>query len=62
VRQAGEFPLCGYYAAAFARILDGLAVSARARIDTCRGVGGASCRLSVDVQPVRLEREPAAAA
>jgi len=62
VRRAGEFPLCVYYAAAFARILEGLAVSARASIDACRGVGETVCRLSVDVNRVRLEREPAAAA
>jgi hypothetical protein len=62
VRHPGASPLCGFYAAAFARILERFALSARAPVETCRAAGGAVCSLSVVVGLARLEGDAVAAA
>lgn len=62
VRHASAVPLCGYYAVAFARILERFDLSARARVDTCRAAGGPVCILSVVVGAARQEGDAAAAA
>ncbi len=62
VRRAGTVPLCGFYAAAFARILERFELSARAQIDACRAAGAPVCSLSVVVGAARLEGDAAAAA
>jgi hypothetical protein len=61
VRGASPKPLCGFYAAAVARVLQQFAVPADARVETCRAAGGAQgCMMSVAVRQVPAE-EPAAA-
>jgi bacteriochlorophyll 4-vinyl reductase len=57
VREASDLPLCGYYAAAIARVLRLFALAADARVHECRAAGGAGrgCRLSVVVS--RLPRD-----
>ena len=62
VRHPGVAPLCGFYAAAFARILERFALPARVQVDTCRAAGGPGCSLSVVVRGERLEGGAAAAA
>ena len=52
VRQASETPLCGFYAAAIARVLQLLAVPAEAQMLECRASGARrGCSLSVTVRP-----------
>lgn len=61
VREASVLPLCGFYAAAIARVLRLFALAADARVSECRAAGGAGrgCRLSVVVG--RLPRNARAA-
>jgi bacteriochlorophyll 4-vinyl reductase len=40
VREASVLPLCGFYAAAIARVLEQFALRADARVDECRAAGG----------------------
>jgi len=61
VREIGV-PRCGFYAAAFGRILGGLGLEADARVALCRASGGDRCSLSVGVRGVRLEHDAPAAA
>ncbi|MCA1562471.1 MAG: hypothetical protein LC804_20135 [Acidobacteria bacterium] len=62
VREATVLPLCGFYAAAIARILHHFSLRADARVDQCRAAGaGKGCRMSVVVQGARVD-QPAAAA
>jgi hypothetical protein len=61
VRQATVLPLCGFYASAFARVLELFAVRADARVCECRASGGRQgCLMSVDLAAPRAT-EPAAA-
>jgi hypothetical protein len=55
VREASVLPLCGFYAAAIARVLHLFALQANAQVSQCRAAGGSKgCRLSVVVssQPI----------
>jgi bacteriochlorophyll 4-vinyl reductase len=61
VRAASVQPLCGFYAAAIARVLHMFAVPADARVETCRAAGGGQgCLMSVVVREAPAS-EPAAA-
>jgi bacteriochlorophyll 4-vinyl reductase len=61
VRAASVQPLCGFYAAAIARVLQLFAVHADARVETCRAAGGGQgCVMSVVVREAPAS-EPAAA-
>lgn len=61
VREAPVLPLCGFYAAAFARVLQLFALRASARVNECRAGGrGKGCRLSVVASDASAD-EPAAA-
>jgi hypothetical protein len=40
VREASELPLCGFYAAALARVLHLFGLQAEARVDECRAAAG----------------------
>lgn len=51
VRETGPAPLCGFYAAAFARVLDLFALRADAAVTTCRATGADGCTLSIAVRP-----------
>jgi hypothetical protein len=70
VREASVLPLCGFYAAAIARVLELFALRADARVNECRASGASSgrsrtgaerCLLSVVVQGATAD-QPAAAA
>jgi predicted hydrocarbon binding protein len=53
VREPVSLPLCGFYAAAFARLLVLFDLPGRAHVVTCRGTGGALCSLTAAlVEPV----------
>jgi hypothetical protein len=59
VREASALPLCGFYAAAIARVLQQFALRADARVDECRAAGGRKgCQLRIAVQPAGAD-EPA---
>jgi bacteriochlorophyll 4-vinyl reductase len=56
VRERAAHPLCGYYAAVFARLLSLFNLPVRADVVSCRGMGEAACLISVassDRQAVR---------
>jgi predicted hydrocarbon binding protein len=50
VREPSAQPLCEFYAAAFARVLDMLDVPAPTRVTACRGAGERSCHVAVGVR------------
>jgi hypothetical protein len=61
-REATAVPLCGFYAAAIARVLHHFALKADASVHECRAASrGKGCRLSVEIHGARAD-EPAAAA
>jgi hypothetical protein len=47
VREPSANPLCGFYAAAFTRLLALFDLQARAEVVTCRGAGGATCVMQI---------------
>jgi hypothetical protein len=61
-REATAMPLCGFYAAAIARVLQHFSLRAHAEVNECRASSrGRGCRLKVEVQGTNAG-EPAAAA
>ena len=61
-REATAVPLCGFYAAAIARVLHHFSLQADAQVYECRACSrGKGCRLQVDVRAATAG-EPAAAA
>ena len=61
-REATAMPLCGFYAAAIARVLHHFALEADAEVYECRAASrGKGCRLKVEVRGANAG-EPAAAA
>lgn len=61
VRETSVLPLCGFYAAAIARILRLFGLRAEARVTECRAAGGRKgCLMAVVVQGAAAD-EPAAA-
>jgi bacteriochlorophyll 4-vinyl reductase len=63
VREKVDHPLCGFYAAAFTRLLSLFGLRAHAAVVSCRGTGEASCVLTIPlatlVSPAPAEAEPA---
>jgi predicted hydrocarbon binding protein len=57
VRQKAEGPLCGFYAAATARVLRQLNVTADVRITECLAVGGRSCHVAVVIERSKAQHE-----
>jgi bacteriochlorophyll 4-vinyl reductase len=47
VREPVDHPLCGFYAAAFTKLLALFNVDGRTQVVTCRGTGEATCLLTV---------------
>lgn len=47
VREPVEHPLCGFYAAAFTRLLTMFNLRSSAAVVACRGTGGPSCVLTI---------------
>jgi bacteriochlorophyll 4-vinyl reductase len=61
VREPVAEPLCGFYVAAFTRLLALFDMRARAEVVACRGTGGPTCLLSIAMTDARdLERSEAA--
>jgi bacteriochlorophyll 4-vinyl reductase len=58
VREPAPMPLCGFYAAAFTRLLGLFDIGARTDVVACRGTGGTTCVLSVGL----ANAQPAAGA
>src|SRR5262245_46804846 len=48
VREPISYPLCGFYAAAFTRLLTNFDMRARAEVVTCRAKGEPTCAIRVD--------------
>jgi hypothetical protein len=62
VRETSILPLCGFYASAFARVLQLFSLAADASVNECRAAGGRKgCVLSLVVNGVSAG-DPAAAA
>jgi hypothetical protein len=59
VREPVPQALCGFYAAAFARLLALFDINARVQIVTCRGTGGATCVLQVAMNDETKAEAPA---
>jgi hypothetical protein len=57
VREPVPLPLCGFYAAAFTRLLALFDIGARTEVVACRGTGGTTCVLKVGL----VNGQPAAA-
>jgi hypothetical protein len=49
VREPISYPLCGFYAAAFTRLLTNFDMRARAEVVTCRAKGEPTCAIRVDL-------------
>ena len=47
VREPTPRPLCGFYAAAFTRLLSLFNINARAEVIACRGTGEPTCVLRI---------------
>jgi bacteriochlorophyll 4-vinyl reductase len=47
VREPVQHPLCGFYAAAFTRLLTLFNLRSSAEVVACRGTGGSSCVLTI---------------
>jgi bacteriochlorophyll 4-vinyl reductase len=50
VREPASVPLCGFYAAAFTRLLALFNIGAQTEVVTCRGTGEASCVMRMALQ------------
>jgi hypothetical protein len=62
VRDAAAEPLCGFYAAAIARLLELYRVPGAVRVGRCRAVGDRSCVLDVTLDLRRPSSVPSPAA
>lgn len=62
VREPFEHPLCGFYAAAVARLFRQFGLSSSVTVTECRGTGGRACLLSVAVNGERVANETVVAA
>lgn len=60
VREPVNAPLCGYYAAAFARLLTVFALPTQASVESCRGTGASSphCVLTLSLPKVSVSPLP----
>jgi bacteriochlorophyll 4-vinyl reductase len=57
VREPVAHPLCGFYAAAFTRLMRMFELGATTRVMACRGTGESSCILQVAIQNGAMPRE-----
>jgi bacteriochlorophyll 4-vinyl reductase len=53
VRDPVAHPLCGFYAAAFTRLLALFDMHVRAQVVTCRGTGNPTCLVEIPIASVR---------
>lgn len=59
VREPATHPLCGFYAAAFTRVLARFDLAAAITVARCRGAGETGCLLAVSLPPATVEPLPA---
>ena len=63
VREPVGHPLCGFYAAAFTRLLSLFGLNTQTKVVSCRGIGSPSCVLQIvlarAVSPAGVDGEPA---
>jgi len=57
VRQRSAHPLCGYYAAAYGRLLAKFDLPVSVSLESCRAAGGSACVLSVPFDSAAGEQE-----
>jgi hypothetical protein len=57
VREPVDYPLCGFYAAAYTRLLALFNLSHRAEVVSCRGTGEPSCVLAILLSNVAASSE-----
>jgi hypothetical protein len=58
VREPVGYPLCGFYAAAFAKLMSAFSLRSRAEVLHCRGNGEPSCILRIVVTAAAPGEEP----
>lgn len=58
VREPVAQPLCGFYAAAFTRLMRMFDLGATSEVIACRGTGGSSCILHVAIRNEAMSHEP----
>lgn len=58
VREPVAHPLCGFYAAAFTKLLLLFSIAATAEVVACRGTGETSCVLQLAIQNGSVRRAP----
>jgi len=56
VREPVSMPLCGFYAAAFTRLLVIFDIAASTSVVRCRGTGESTCVLRVAIENGHVER------
>jgi hypothetical protein len=61
VREPVPQPLCGFYVAAFTRLLTLFDLSGHAEVVACRGTGGPTCLLTIAMADARDLQRPEAA-
>jgi bacteriochlorophyll 4-vinyl reductase len=61
VRELAPMPLCGFYAAAFTRLLALFDIRGRAEVVACRGTGKPSCLLTIALSDTPDLQRPEAA-
>ena len=61
VREPVPLPLCGFYAAAFTRLLELFDIRANAEVIACRGTGKPTCVLTIAMVDARSLQRPEAA-
>ena len=62
VRDRQTMPLCAFYAAVTAGVLERLGLPGHARIDRCRAMAGGTCLIVTDVSAAAPAADPAKAA
>src|SRR5690348_9610785 len=60
VREPVEAPLCGFYAAAFTRLMTIFNLKATAAVIACRGTGESSCVVMIPLRAARIAEVEAA--
>src|SRR5436189_293718 len=54
VREPVAYPLCGFYAAAFTRLMTMFNLKATAAVTACRGTGESSCVVMIPLSAARI--------
>jgi predicted hydrocarbon binding protein len=60
VREPVDYPLCGFYAAAFTRLMTMFNLKSTAAVIACRGTGESSCIVMIPLSAPRVAEVEAA--